>query len=171
MLSIYDQGKISSKLTTILYLKSFVSKSFACPTPAQPLPNPPSALVCTFALSAQPPSGRGNSLQGPLGPVNKLGAWCRSSPGGGTNFQNPNFEISSILALLACLRRFGTLKKNVIPDFSSILALLACLRRFGTLKKRPSPKNYRKRQKNMDTCQIFGGWPFFEGSEAPQARQ
>ena len=73
--------------------------------------------------------------------VDQLGAWCRSSPGGGTHFQNPNFEISSILALLACLRRFGTLKKNVIPDFTSILALLACLRRFGTLKKRPSPGN------------------------------
>ena len=92
------------------------------------------------ATAPHPPNPPKPLAEQPGNPANKLGAWCRSSPGGGTNFQNPNFEISSILALLACLRRFGTLKKNVIPDFTSILALWACLRRFGTLKKRPSPK-------------------------------
>ena len=85
--------------------------------------------------SPPPPTPPKPLAEQPGNPANKLGAWCRSSPGGGTNFQNPNFKISSILALLACLRRFGTLKKNVIPDFTSILALLAYLRRFGTLKK------------------------------------
>ena len=69
-----------------------------------------------IANSGRPPPYPQNPPKPPAeqpgNPANKLGAWCRSSPGGGTNFQNPNFEISSILALLACLRRFGTLKKG-----------------------------------------------------------
>ena len=69
-----------------------------------------------FSKSLVDSHGSHGPMQGPAGPANKLGAWCRSSPGRGTHFQNPNFEISSILALLACLRRFGTLKKNAIPQ-------------------------------------------------------
>ena len=67
--------------------------------------------------------------------VDQLGAWCRSSPGGGTHFQNPNFEISSFFALWSVPAALRNPQKNMIPDFSSILALLACLRRFETLKK------------------------------------
>ena len=63
---------------------------------------------------------------GPCRPCKQLGAWCRSSPTGGTNFQNPNFEISSFFAFWACLRRFGKLKKGhspksgMYPDFLSM---------------------------------------------------
>ena len=66
--------------------------------------------------------GRGNSLQGPPGPANKLGAWCRSSPTGGTNFQNPNFEIPSFVALWSEPAALRNPQKKAIPDFTSILA-------------------------------------------------
>ena len=72
------------------------------------------------ATAPHPPNPPKPLAEQPGNPANKLGAWCRSSPGGGTHFQNPNFEISSILALLACLRRFGTLKKKAIPKKSAI---------------------------------------------------
>ena len=97
--------------------------------------------------------GHGNSLQGPPGPANKLGAWCRSSPAGGTRFQNPNFEIPSVFALWSVPAALRKVQKKAMPEFTSILALWSVPAALRKVQKKAIPK---KSGMYLDCLNMYG---------------
>ena len=95
-------------------------------------------------------------MQGPPGPANKLGAWCRSSPTGATNFQNPNFEIPSLFALWSVPAALRKVQKKAIPDFTSILALWSVPAALRKVQKEAIPLKLGMYPDFLNMCSPFG---------------
>ena len=82
-------------------------------------------------------------MQGPPGPANKLGAWCRSSPGGGTHFQNPNFEISSFFALWSVPAALRNSHKKGDPRFYKHFSPIGVPAALRNPQKKRDPRFYK----------------------------